>query len=120
VTRAYDHTVELDVLLQAKPGSGGRNLVYGAAVVQSGGRFLVDSFFPETTLGAEPAAEPKTKEGQPAEAAPRFSQRKLSGRWLLVPVGVLSLLLVVPILLVARGLLRSRRAERLHRERSGS
>jgi hypothetical protein len=121
VTRAYDQTVELDVLLQPKAGSGERNLVYAAAVVRRGGRFVVDSFFPETTLGAAPAPQSKTSTGErSAQPAHRFAESKLDKRWLLVPVAILSLLLVVPLLLLVRGVVRTRRAERRYRRNPGT
>jgi hypothetical protein len=120
ITRAYDHTIELDVLLQAKRGSGERNIVYAAAVVQRGKRLLVDSFFPETTLGGGEA--PQATKGTETSSKPthRFAQSKLDKRWLLLPAAILSLLLVVPVVLVARGIVRNRRAERRYRERLGS
>lgn len=116
--RAYGagNTVGIDVMLQPKEGSGARVLVYSAELTLTKGRWLVDQWFPQATLGA--AATPAKTADKPSAGSSRpqlYDHGKLDSRWLLLPLGVLSMLLVVPLVLLVRGNVRHRRAERAHR-----
>lgn len=123
LSRAFDDTVELEVLLQPNEGSGERRLIYYAALVRRDGRFLVDAFYPLSTVGEASAAagSAASTSARETEAAParRPGEGRLNGAWLLVPVGVLSLLLLAPLVLAARAIIRSRRAARRYREHHG-
>ena len=111
--------IGIDVLLQPKDGSGERALVYSAELTLTKGRWLVDQWFPRATLGA--AAAPAKAAGKPKPGAARpqlYDHGKLDAGWLAVPLGVLSLLLLVPIVLLVRGRVRHRRADRAYRAHS--
>jgi hypothetical protein len=110
VYRAPDR-VGLDVLLVAKPGSRQRSIVYAADLVLEQGRFVVDSWAPRASFaGASPA--PAKGETTAAPAEPASAHGQLDPRWLLVPAGILALVILVPLGLLTRNLIRSRRAYR--------
>lgn len=120
--RAYasGKTIGIDVMLQPKEGSGGRVLVYSAELTLTKGRWLVDQWFPQTTLSAA-AAPTKAGAGKPKPAVSRpllYDHGKLDAHWLLLPFGILSLLFLVPLVLLARGRIRHRRAENAYRTHS--
>ncbi len=116
---AAGNMVGIDVMLQPKEGSRGRVLVYSAELTLTKGRWLVDQWSPQATLGA--AATPAKPAAKPTAGSSRpqlYDHGKLNARWLLLPLGVLSMLLVVPLVLLVRGNVRHRRAERAHRVHS--
>jgi hypothetical protein len=117
VYRAPDR-VGLDVLLVAKPGARQRTIVYAADLVLEEGRFFVDSWVPRESLGG---AAPARAKGETTAAAtqPQPAQGKLDPRWLLVPAGLLALVVLIPLGLLARNIIRDRRAYRRYR-RAGS
>ena len=118
-TYAAGDMIGIDVLLQPKDGSGERALVYSAELTLTKGRWLVDQWFPRATLGA--AAAPAKAAGKPKPGAARpqlYDHAELDAGWLAVPLGVLSLLLLVPIVLLVRGRVRHRRADRAYRAHS--
>jgi hypothetical protein len=84
-------------------------------VKRLGRRWLVDGIYAAGTHGGE-------KEATPAPSAPTTSERviggshgRLSAKWLLVPLGLLSLIVIVPIVVFTRDWLRDRRVRRRHR-----
>ena len=103
--------VALDVLLVAKPGTRQRSTVYAADLVLERGRLVVDAWAPRATL-AGPSAAPEKDETTAAPAKPQAAHGKLDTRWLLIPAGVLALAVLVPLGLLARSILRNRRAYR--------
>ena len=113
------NTVGIDVMLQPKDGSGQRVLVYSAELTLTKGRWLVDRWFPQTTLGVAAAPAKAGARPKPGPSRPRlYDHGKLDTRWLLLPLGVLSLLLLVPVILLVRGWIRHRRASRAYRSHS--
>ena len=110
VYRAPDR-VGLDVLLVAKPGSQQRSIVYAADFVLEHGRFVVDSWAPRASFGGA-APKPAKGETTAAEAEPSPAQGALDPRWLLVPAGILALVILVPLGLLTRNIIRNRRAYR--------
>lgn len=119
--RAYaaGNTVGIDVLLQPREGSGGRVLVYSAELTLAKGRWLVDQWFPQATLGASAAPSKAGGKPKPAAAKPLlYDHGKLDARWLLLPLGILSLLVLVPLVLLVRGRIRHRRATSAYRAHS--
>lgn len=117
----FGHTAAIDVMVLPKPGSGLRTLVYGAELTDYGApghrRWLVDTWFPQTTLTTgEPPAKTQTAVGTAVTAEPNpYLKGKLDERWLLVPLGVLALVALFPLFLLGRGIVRRRRA--VHRYR---
>jgi len=109
----------VDVTMFPKPRSGGLRLVYTARLSPSetagDRRWLVDWWYPNVTLGSEEA--PTNGKGKAARDEPvlTYGKARLSGRWLLVPVALFSLLLLVPAVMIARGARARRRADRLYR-----
>jgi hypothetical protein len=84
-------------------------------VKQVGPRWLVDSIYSEGTHGGEsaspaPAAEPTT-----TEPVTGGSRGRIGAIWLLVPVGLLSLIVIVPVLVFGRDWLADRRVTRRDR-----
>jgi hypothetical protein len=110
----------LDVLLVARPGTTQRTTVYAVDLVLERGRLLVDSWAPRETFAAQaPAATTKT-ETTAAPAEPQAAHGKLDTRWLLIPAGVLALAVLVPLGLVVRNAIRTRRAYRRYDRARGS
>lgn len=113
------NTVGIDVMLQPKEGSGERVLVYSAELTLTKGRWLVDQWSPQATLGAASAPAKAGEKPKPGASRPRlYDHGKLDTHWLLLPLGVLSLLLLVPLVLLVRGNVRHRRAARAYRSHS--
>lgn len=111
--------VGVDVLLVAQPGSKQRSTVYAADLVLERGRLVVDSWAPRTSFATPgPAAGKKeTTSTSAAPAEPQAARGRLDSRWLLVPAGALALVVLVPLGLVVRNIIRSRRAYRRYARR---
>jgi hypothetical protein len=109
--------IGIDVTVFPKVRSGALRIVYSAQLSPAGKgrqrRWLVDSWYPNVTLGAEPPPSAKKKGGEAeAEEEPTLSygRARLSSAWLLVPLAIFSLILLIPAALFARGALARRRA----------
>lgn len=112
-------TVGIDVMLQPKEGSNGRVLVYSAELTLADGRWLVDQWFPRATLGAPATPAKAGAKPKPGAARPLlYDHGKLDARWLALPLGILSLLVLVPLVLLVRGRIRHRRATNAYRAHS--
>jgi hypothetical protein len=122
-----ERTLGIDVMIQPKPGSGAPVAVYSAELTAPGTgtprRFLVDSWFPQTTLGA--AAGPSEPGGSKTETTAAddpqlaYDSGKLGAEWLLVPAAIALLALATLVGFGVRALVRARRAERRYREEFG-
>ena len=101
-----------EVLLYTKPSAKLLPLLYSIELTRTGraGRWLVDYAMP---LGGGLSTRPTVYRATPAQ---RFSDETGRGRlplsWVLVPLGILSLIVIIPLTLGARGWLSRRRAER--------
>jgi hypothetical protein len=121
----YARTLGIDVMLQPKRGSGERVMVYAAELTAPGTgtprRFLVDSWVPQTTLGAASGPSETGARGGGGEAAPElaFDEGRLGPEWFLVPAGIVLLLIAMLAGLVVRGVVQRHRAERHYREARG-
>lgn len=114
--RAPDR-VGLDVLVVARPGAGERSVVYQVDLVLERGRLLVETWTPEATLTAGGAPRP----APPGEPGPNlYDKGRLDARWLLVPAGIVLALLATAGVLLARHVVRSRRAYRRYRRHAGA
>lgn len=124
---SFDRTVGIDVMVMPKQGSGESVLVYAAELTQSGTgksrRWLVDSWIPRAVLGKATApARRGDGQGGRAEGAEAarpplaFDDARLSPWWFLAPGFFLALLLLVPLVLVVRGVRARRRADRTYRD----
>jgi hypothetical protein len=105
----------LDVLLVARPGSKQRSTVYAADLVLERGRLVVDAWAPRASFAAPGSGSTKTT--TTTSAAPQGAHGRLDTRWLLLPAGVLALAVLVPLALVVRNVIRSRRAYRRYARR---
>jgi hypothetical protein len=109
---SHQNLARYDVLLYTKPGAQLMPLLYSIELTRPGrrGRWLVDYAMP---LGGGLSTRPTPYR---PTAAQHFSDETGKGRlafsWVLVPLGILSLIVVVPAVLGARGWLSKRRAER--------
>lgn len=118
---SFDRTVVIDVMVLPEPGLAQRTLVYGVELTAYGvgksRRWLVDTWFPQTTLtpGGTPT-QPKPAVTQTAAPESPYTKGKLDARWLLVPLGVLALIAIFPLSLLVRAAVRRRRAERRYRD----
>jgi hypothetical protein len=111
--------VGVDVLLVAQPASKQRSTVYAADLVLERGRLVVDSWAPRASFATPGPAAGKTEttSTSAAPAEPQAAQGRLDSRWLLVPAGVLALVVLVPLGLVVRNVIRTRRAYRRYGRR---
>lgn len=132
VEYSYRNSVGLEVFLFPKPGSGYSALTADVELVRDHGRWLVDYWMPKKFHGppalakgavkAKPRPKAKAagkrrhppKQAQPpAEASSPRSSTHLGAIWLAVPIGILSLIVLVP---VAFGILSWRRNRKAARE----
>ncbi|TML13307.1 MAG: hypothetical protein E6G31_07565 [Actinobacteria bacterium] len=129
VKYSYANTVGLEVFVFPKPGSGYSAMTAAAEVIKDrDGRWLVNYWMPERfhgppalsakqlkaatkTARAFKKKSPSThKTAAPPPAA--LNQPRASRIWLLLPVGILSLIILAPLALLIIGLLRTRREAR--------
>jgi hypothetical protein len=140
VQYSYRDTVGLEVFLFPKPGSGYSAMTADVELVKDHGRWLVDYWMTKKFHGPPALAKgtskakhkPKeqakaagkrrhpAKKAQPtAEAASPRSSTHLGAVWLAVPIGIVSLIVIVPIALWIVSWRRNRKArleyERWHR-----
>jgi hypothetical protein len=128
VKYSYGNTVGLEVFVFPKPGSGYSAMTADAEVVKDqDGRWLVNYWMPERFHGppALSAAQlkaakksaralKKKSSSKQTTAAPAaaFNQPRASRIWILLPVGILSLIILAPLTLLLVGWLRNRREAR--------
>jgi len=125
VKYSYSNTVGLEVFVFPKPGSGYSAMTADAEVVKdNAGRWSVNYWMPErfhgppakatqvkaTKKAASATAKKSTSQKTAAPAADAGQPPQTRGIWLLVPLGVLSLIILAPLMLLVVGWLRSRRA----------
>jgi hypothetical protein len=122
VVGSYKNDVQLEATLLPR-----RNSNVGIAVVQvelkavgsgTDRRWLVDSFNtvaelpggnpPPAATTAQPAPPPRAA----AQSSKPYGQSHLSGRWLLLPAAIFGLILLIPLVLAAKGWYRRRQAYR--------
>jgi hypothetical protein len=111
--------VIVDVMIQPKSGSGERVQVYSAQLSYDdagGGRWLVDSWIPAATLGADEPRRAPRPDGPPLVNPLAFDDARLSPWWFLVPAFFLALMVLTPLVLLLRGVRRRRQADRAYRE----
>jgi hypothetical protein len=112
----YSHTREIsvDVLLHPAPSEELGAIAFTAVFARRGNRWLIDSFVPAASFA--PRKKPPRILAQP-DFTPSMTTLETRGRldakWLLVPAGLLSLIVVVP---VGIGIAHWRRARKAMRE----
>jgi hypothetical protein len=84
-------------------------------VKRLGSRWLVDGIYSAGTHGGESAAAAPTAEPTTTEKVIGGSHGRLSPKWLLIPLGILSLIVIVPVVVFSRDWLADRRVFRRHR-----
>lgn len=126
VEYSYKGTVALEVFLFPKPRSGYSALTAEVELVKANdGRWLVDYWMPKRFHGPPSLAVQKSKKAitgksagkkhkpPPRAAAPYVPpQGRLKGLWWAVPLGLLSLIIVVPVLIALGLWYQNRRAQR--------
>ncbi len=127
VQYSYTDTIGLEVFLFPKPGSGYSALTADVELVKShNGRWLVDYWMPKKFHGppavAAKAAKPRKAAGKrrhepnkaraALEPMPAVKTSRPSRAYWAVPVGILSLIVLVPISLGIGAWYRNRKAER--------
>lgn len=109
----YSHRnlARYEVLFYTKPKARLLPLLYSIELTRTKrGRWLVDYAMP---LGGGLSTRPTPYKATPSEELPGENGRGvLSLSWVFVPLGILSLIVVVPLALGARGWVSKRRAER--------
>ena len=100
-----------EVLLYTKPSAKLLPLLYSIELARTGRRtWLVDYAMP---IGGGVSTRPTPYRATPAQELPNGTGRGvLSLSWVVVPLAILSLIVVVPLVLAARGWLAKRHAER--------
>jgi hypothetical protein len=128
VEYSYTDTVALEVFLFPKPNSGYSALTADVELVKAkDGRWQVDYWMPKKFHGPPALAAQKTKnahKGKPAGAKPKGRARtpqpfvpergRARGLWWAVPLGLLSLIVVVPVLIALFYWYQNRRAYRAY------
>jgi hypothetical protein len=127
VKYSYANTVGLEVFVFPKPGSGYSAMTADAEVVKDNdGRWQVNYWMPERfhgaaavsakhvktakkDAGASTRKSPTRKSAAPAPP-PAVQQTRTSGLWLALPIGILSLIILAPLVLLLVGWVRNRRA----------
>ena len=129
VKYSYTNLVGLEVFVFPKPGSGYSAMTADAEVRRNrDGRWQVNYWMPERFHGSA-SASAKPKQAKPlnkvalaaskkksasqksaAPAAPNLNRPRISGIWLALPIGILSLIILAPLTLLLVGWFRSRRA----------
>jgi hypothetical protein len=129
VKYSYTNTVGLEVFVFPKPGSGYSAMTADAEVVKDrDGRWQVNYWMPERFHGpaavsakqlktAKKVARAYKKKSTSAKTAapappPAVEPARTRGLWLLLPIGILSLIILAPLTLLLVGWLRNRRAAR--------
>jgi hypothetical protein len=132
VEYSYVDTVGLEVFLYPEPGSGYSALTADVELVKGkDGRWLVDYWLPKKfhgppALSAAQKAKEKAKTGKAAGAKAKPTRRALPppfvppqgrarGFWWAVPVGLLSLIVLVPTSIAVVLWVQNRRAQRAYR-----
>jgi hypothetical protein len=128
VKYSYGNTVGLEVFVFPKPGSGYSAMTADAEVVKDrGGRWLVNYWMPERFHGppalsatqlkaakktARAFKKKSSSKQKTAAPATNFNEPRASRIWILLPVGILSLIILAPLTLLLVGWLRNRREAR--------
>jgi hypothetical protein len=128
VKYSYANTVGLEVFVFPKPGSGYSAMTADAEVSKSpDGRWQVNYWMPERFHGPPALAAKQAKAAKKTARAfkkkasstqktaapePDFNQPKASRIWILLPVGILSLIILAPLTLLIVSWLRNRREAR--------
>lgn len=115
----YRDRVGLDLFIQPRRGAQVGAIAFSIEVVRRDRRWLVNSVYPAAVWSA-PDERPFvtgdqdfTAGGTTAKAvynAPKISQSTLSAAWLAIPLGVLSSVLLLPLVFILAGVRRNRRA----------
>jgi len=123
VRYSYENLVGLEVFLFPQPGSGYRAVTADVELVRGrNGRWLVDYWLPKKFHGppalsaetrkAEKSAQAKAAAGRRRAAEPVYERPDPSNAWWAVPLGLLSLIIVVPVTIMLVVWYQNRKAER--------
>lgn len=116
---SYRDRVGFDLLIHAEPRSRRGAISFAVEMVRHDGRWLVDTWYP-SGIFSSPDERPwvigavdftPTYDQRDYYETPKFAQSRLGAGWLAIPGAIFAALLLLPVALWARGLLRKRRAE---------
>jgi hypothetical protein len=127
VKYSYTNTVGLEVFVFPKPGSGYSAMTADAEVVKDrAGRWQVNYWMPERFHGPAAVSAKQVKAAKKAARAsgtksttqktaaaappPAVQPTRTTGLWLALPIGILSLIIVAPLMLLLVAWIRNRRA----------
>jgi hypothetical protein len=114
VVYSYERRVGLDLSLQPRNPKGSPES-YDVEVVRRYGRWLVNSFYPRQTYAPIGGGSTKPTATAPAEHPYNPHQGRLGTAWFLVPLGLLSLIVIVPTVIFTGQWLADRRVARARR-----
>lgn len=117
LTYSYRRDVGVDLMLHSRRPRKVGPIVFQVELLERGGRWLVDSFAPVATftpIGVGPQHEtgPADYAGSASGSDIHADKGALDPLWIVVPAGLLSLSLLVPLGFVLIGRIRDRRAAR--------
>ena len=115
---SYDTHLELDVLMFARAGAELGALVVAAELEPSARGWLVRYWFPRTGLAVPRSDADRKATPIPTEPTRDTTKARLGRAYFLVPAAILSLIVLVPLAVLAAGWVRGRRAERRYRSSS--
>lgn len=129
VNYSYTDTIGLEVFVFPQPGSGYSAMTADVELVNRDGKWLVDYWMPKRfhgppalaastakkvgkpkQPGVKPSAKPKHRVAAPRQFSP--PKGRLGGFWWALPLGILSLILLLPIVIGLGVWYRNRKAER--------
>jgi hypothetical protein len=133
VNYSYGDTVGLEVVLFPKPGSGETALTADVELVKRSGRWLVDYWLARPFRGGPALTDKQARKAERRVAKELANQRRLkltdrdlddrprvSAIWLAVPIGLLSLIVLVPLAMGIGAWYRDRKAARAYERTSGT
>lgn len=133
VNYSYTDTVGLEVVVFPKPGSGEVAITADVELVKRRGRWLVDYWLARPFRGAPALTNKQARKAERRVAKELASQRRLklserdfegrpraSAIWWAVPIGLLSLIVIVPLTMGIGAWYRDRKAARAYEKTSGT
>jgi hypothetical protein len=132
VNYSYTDTVGLEVVVFPKPGSGEAAITADVELVKRSGRWLVDYWLARPFRGGPGLTDKQARKAERKVAKELATQRRLklserdfdsrsraSAIWWLIPIGLLSLIVLVPLTLGIGAWYRDRKAARAYEKTSG-
>ena len=121
VVTSYRNALTIDLTLPPRNPKDGP-AAFTVDLKRIDGRWRVDEFYRRTGYAPAPSAAPKPKPATTAvgQRKTTASKGRIGAIWLLVPLGLLSLIVIVPAFLFLRGWLEDKRVKRRYRREMSS